>query len=310
MPDRDSENATVRKLAFVTAVVSLLPIGMGALVTTLGAGMAFPDWPTSDGQGMLSYPWHLAVGHQFVEHGHRLAGVLIGLFSIALCVVAWATRSTRGVKTGSAIVLAGVIIQGGIGGLRVLMDQKLMAFAHSVFGCCVFVALCLVVMMAGQRWPEHHHASSRQATLRALGILFPVIALIQYVLGGAVRHFGAGLDLHIAGAVLTLIPAGAVVSVSGKSGSSDIRRVARIVGLVVVIQVVLGVATWITKYGLPPIGFVALQNSTSQVVIRTVHTVAGMAVFASSVSWSFTVKKSVGPRGLVSPNADNNVATA
>ena len=43
--------------AVVTACLSLLPISVGALVTTLDAGMAFADWPSSDGQNMLLYPW-------------------------------------------------------------------------------------------------------------------------------------------------------------------------------------------------------------------------------------------------------------
>ena len=294
MSELKSENVTVRKLAIATAVVSLLPIGMGSLVTTLGAGMAFPDWPTSDGQGMLTYPIHLAVGHQFVEHGHRLAGVLIGLFSIALCVVAWATHSTRGVKAGSAVVLTGVIIQGGIGGLRVLMDQKVMAYAHSVFGCCVFVALCLVVLMSGNHWRERHPTTSRESSLRIVAFLLPGIALLQYVLGGAVRHFGAGLDFHIAGALATVVAAIAAVGISSKCGSCEIRRVARFVGMAVLCQIALGVGTWITKYGLPSIGFVAIQDSISQVVFRTVHTVAGMAVVASSFAWGMTVIRTTG----------------
>ena len=54
---RTKQDRRVHVLAVITAVVSLAPIGLGSLVTTLGAGMAFPDWPTSDGQGMMAYPW-------------------------------------------------------------------------------------------------------------------------------------------------------------------------------------------------------------------------------------------------------------
>lgn len=311
MPDRIHENTTVRKLAVATTAVSLLPIGMGSLVTTLGAGMAFPDWPTSDGQGMLTYPIHLAVGHQFVEHGHRLAGMLIGLFSIALFVAAWTTSSSREVRNASAVVLAGVIIQGGIGGLRVLMDQKVMAYAHSVFGCCVFVTLCLVVLMTGRHWKEKEQFSTRhEGVFRMLAFAFPLVALVQYILGGAVRHFGAGLDFHIAGAVTTAVSAVAVQCFSRNSGSLQIRRAGRIAGGVVLFQIALGVATWITKYGLPSIGLVAVQNSTSQVVIRTIHTVAGMAVVASSVTWSLTVARSGVLRRIGTPPQTKTIATA
>src|SRR5262245_4864090 len=44
-------NPWVHRLAVLTACAALLPIVMGALVTTTDAGMAFRDWPTSDGHG-------------------------------------------------------------------------------------------------------------------------------------------------------------------------------------------------------------------------------------------------------------------
>ena len=85
-------------LAATTAATALLPIVVGALVTTKGAGMAFRDWPTSDGQGMLSYPWLSSAGDKFIEHGHRLAGITIGCVSIAFALCAWLLESRRWVR--------------------------------------------------------------------------------------------------------------------------------------------------------------------------------------------------------------------
>src|SRR4051794_26977063 len=78
--------------AVFTACTALLPIGVGAFVTSMRAGMAFPDWPTSDGQGMFAYPWLQSAGSKFVEHGHRLAGVVIGLAAIGLVIAVFADR--------------------------------------------------------------------------------------------------------------------------------------------------------------------------------------------------------------------------
>ena len=81
----------VHRLAVATCCVALLPIAIGTLVTTLRAGMAFADWPTSDGHSMLLYPWLNDVRNidRFTEHGHRLAGMVIGITSIALVAVAY-----------------------------------------------------------------------------------------------------------------------------------------------------------------------------------------------------------------------------
>ena len=42
------------RLAVCTVTV-VGTVGLGATVTTLGAGMAFLDWPTSGGENMLAY---------------------------------------------------------------------------------------------------------------------------------------------------------------------------------------------------------------------------------------------------------------
>ena len=62
-------------MAVVTTCVALLPIGIGAIVTTTGAGMAFSDWPTSDGH-LLNPPHWWQQSDTRWEHGHRLLAVL------------------------------------------------------------------------------------------------------------------------------------------------------------------------------------------------------------------------------------------
>ena len=83
-------------------------------MTTLKAGMAFADWPTSDGQNMLLYPWlnDLRNTDKFVEHGHRLAGMLIGFVSIGLVIVTFLKEQRRWVRGFSVAILISVIGQG------------------------------------------------------------------------------------------------------------------------------------------------------------------------------------------------------
>lgn len=284
----------LRRLAVATAAVSLLPIGMGALVTTLGAGMAFPDWPTSDGQAMLSYPWHLSVGNKFVEHGHRLAGMLIGLFSVILCVVAWSSPASKAIRIACAVVLAAVVVQGALGGLRVLLNETVLAFGHSIFGCLVFVSLWLVVLMQLDIWRKLEPVESSPALLPGLAVVFPAVALLQYVIGGAVRHFGRAIDIHLVGAGIVVLFSIFVAVASKNSDSRLIRRLAWIAVAAMLLQVTIGIFTWVTKYGLPELGLVAVQHSAGQVVARTLHTVVGMVFVSSAVNWSLVVLRTIG----------------
>ncbi|VAX40891.1 Heme A synthase, cytochrome oxidase biogenesis protein Cox15-CtaA, partial [hydrothermal vent metagenome] len=103
------------RYAIATTFVALLAMGIGALVTTKNAGMAFRDWPNSDGHNMLLYPWLKSAGDKFLEHGHRLAGMLIGLFSIGLVAMLSWKESRPKVRLAGWMILGAVIVQGLLG---------------------------------------------------------------------------------------------------------------------------------------------------------------------------------------------------
>jgi len=90
-------------------------------VTTYAAGMAVPDWPSTYGYNLFLYPaesW-LEVWDVFLEHGHRLLGSVVGLATIVLAALLW-RRDPRPIMWWLAgIALAGVCLQGVLGGLRV-----------------------------------------------------------------------------------------------------------------------------------------------------------------------------------------------
>src|SRR5574340_1232310 len=99
-------------------------LALGAVVTTFQVGMADPVWPT--------VPWHLALidwtepNPGFViEHTHRLAGYIVGCCVIVLALGLWLTATRRGLKWLGAAALAGVIVQGLLGGFRVRLHELL-----------------------------------------------------------------------------------------------------------------------------------------------------------------------------------------
>src|SRR5688572_19472473 len=100
----------LHRFAVATMLLAFLPIIVGALVTTLDAGMAFRDWPSSDGHNLFFYPWLKSAGDKFIEHGHRLAGALIGFVSIGLAAIAWKVESRKSVRLASYAVLVAVIV--------------------------------------------------------------------------------------------------------------------------------------------------------------------------------------------------------
>jgi cytochrome c oxidase assembly protein subunit 15 len=192
----------VRKLAWAVCLVSLVPISMGALVTTLKAGMAFADWPSSDGHNMLLYPWFKDIFDnpaKFTEHGHRLAGVLIGMLSIGLAAAAWRFEKQRWVRVYAYSILGAVIAQGLLGGIRVLLDKQVLAMLHSVTGA-LFFCLCIgFLVFTRPAWGTLRTILERRTSIGGLAVVFvlPVVVMGQYLLGGALRHLHTLVDEHI-----------------------------------------------------------------------------------------------------------------
>ena len=83
-----SRSATYKPaLAWFAAVGSawvFVLVALGAFTTTIGAGMAFPDWPLSNGS-VNPHGWLTEID-KFAEHSHRLSGTVMGIVTIALAV--------------------------------------------------------------------------------------------------------------------------------------------------------------------------------------------------------------------------------
>jgi cytochrome c oxidase assembly protein subunit 15 len=181
-------------------------VTLGAFTTSIGAGMAFPDWPLSHGsvnpEGWLT---DLAM---FAEHSHRLSGAMMGLITVALAV--WLTRAEERAwlrKLGWWAV-AIVIIQGLIGGKRVLLDGmavpgfemtlgQMLRIPHGVLAQ-VFVCLLFAIAAGLSRtWIERNGGLSGASSelTRRLGFWCLFLLLTQLWIAAAMRHNYAGMAI-------------------------------------------------------------------------------------------------------------------
>ena len=75
------QNLWLHRYAIVLSVCTLFLVMAGASVTSKEAGLSVPDWPLSYGKVMPPM-----TGGVLFEHGHRLAGTIVGLLTIGLLV--------------------------------------------------------------------------------------------------------------------------------------------------------------------------------------------------------------------------------
>src|SRR5829696_4811794 len=114
-------NRWLHRVALVVTWATLPLIVLGGIVTSKDAGMSVPDWPRTYGYNMFLFPPRLWQGNIFWEHTHRLYASFIGLLTIVLAACAWFTERRRWVRWLGVACLGMVILQGVLGGLRVVL---------------------------------------------------------------------------------------------------------------------------------------------------------------------------------------------
>lgn len=276
------------RLALAVVVVTLaLPVMMGSLTTTLGAGMAFLDWPTSDGKNMLFYDmFHdIRVGNtdKVAEHGHRLAGMIVGLLSIPLAILGW-IDGRRGVRGVTLAILLGVIAQGLLGGARVLQDARALAMTHSVGAALIVPLMGLAAVITSGRWSRLAESPARPgAALATVALAAPLIVLVQYLAGGFVRHFGTAIPEHLGGAAVAGVLSLVAAMLAVQSDARGLRPFGWGLFAAVAVQILLGVGAWAGKFGMAAFGIVAVDRGVFQVTLRTLHTAGGMTLLMAAV---------------------------
>jgi len=127
------------RIALVTTTATFFLILAGGVVTNTGTGMAVPDWPTTFGHNMFLFPWSKMVGGILYEHAHRLIASLVGALTLTVAIFLWALEARPWVRGLGIAAVGAVVVQGVLGGLRVVLAQQGLAivhggFAHAFFG--------------------------------------------------------------------------------------------------------------------------------------------------------------------------------
>ena len=292
----------------LTAVVFPL-IWVGGLVTTTDAGMAVPDWPNTNGYNMFSYPieyWLFGPFDLMVEHGHRLLASLAGLISIALVVTSYRCESRTWVRYFSIFLLALVVLQGVLGGARVVMDHRVVAKIHGCVGPVFFACVVGFATVTSRWWrsfdlPQQQDQLQGRAT-KWMARLAPVMLLIsfgQLVVGAFMRHINVDsphslyvmlVAIHIMTACLIVFGTlfQWMLSRRAQVRGAGVRGSANLLALLVLVQFGLGLTTWVVKFGWPAAmaqhqfaaSYVVGEKNFTQMNLVTAHVAVGSLILA------------------------------
>ncbi len=329
--DSSAATSTYRPASYAAAMAvacATFPlIWVGGLVTTYDAGMAVPDWPATFGYNLFLYPWESWIAGPwdlFIEHGHRLLGSLVGLLTIGLVLVCW-RDSRRWLRVAALGALIGVILQGILGGQRVLLNDQRIAQLHGCVGPLFFAFVVMLTTLTSRWWicpfgmanglpgasarpskiPPAGAAGHRQnaagpggldqlvhRTANGAWLVFG-LAVVQLILGSQLRHGIAYASAGVFRAAL-LFHIGLACALTFQLtwvGIQTVRtRVGWRLGVVLILlvgcQLLLGLGTWCVKYGWPTL-------------LDDVLAIPGFTVVAESMFQSLVVTGHVATGSLI-----------
>jgi len=285
----------LHRYAKVLACATLLLVAAGGMVTSTSAGLSVPDWPTTYGYPMFSFPLHQMVGGIFYEHGHRLIASTVGFLTIGLGVFLWMAEPRRWVRWLGVLALAAVVIQGVLGGLTVLFFlPPAISIAHAGLAQLFF---CLTVSIALVTSPGWRHPALRPVDderLRRTLVILASLVYVQILIGATMRHLGAGLAIpDFPLAFGRLIPPTWTVPIAIHFAHRTVALVVTIFVLVLALRVLrsyrdhpeLARVAWSLLFAVAmqvTLGaFVVLSGK--QPIVNTLHVATGALVFAATV---------------------------
>ncbi len=191
----------------VVVGATFLLVIAGGLVTSTGSGLSVPDWPTSYGWSMFTFPYSQWVGGIKYEHVHRLIATTVGLLTILTVIVYHRAESRRWVRRLTVVALGAIVAQGLLGGLTVLTKlPPSVSSAHAGLAEIVFVLTVSLAVFTSRGWAAAYEPSTgaaaasssllaRDSKLRRLLLASICVVYLQIILGAVMRHTGAGLAI-------------------------------------------------------------------------------------------------------------------
>jgi heme a synthase len=182
----------LRHFTKLVAVLTLVLIFAGAMVTSTGSGLAVPDWPLN--YGMVIPPM---IGGILYEAGHRLIAGAVGFLILLQAFALQFFEPKKFIRKLGWSSLACVLVQGLLGGLTVLFLQPhALSVAH---GAVAEILLCLNVSIAffahdvGRVLRPDLSVRPDLSGLRTRPTFLPILIYSQILLGATVRHMNAGV---------------------------------------------------------------------------------------------------------------------
>jgi cytochrome c oxidase assembly protein subunit 15 len=281
----------------VLTVLAAIPLAiLGAEVTTKGVGMVDPVGFRSPlhlfTQALPEGSW---LGY-VIEHGHRVAGFLVGTCCIVLAVGLGFFARGAFYRSLGVVALLAVIAQGMLGIFRVDLNALFgrdLAMIHGAFAQLVFATLTAVAVLVSRTWSST--ATAPYPGTRGMALALCVVLYVQIVFGAITRHrldpLAQRLHILLAFAAVLLV-FWLLQRLRDNRADRASLRFGYVLAAVVLLQPILGVEAWISRFGAGVLPELVASTPWSDLV-RSGHHFLGTIIFCLSVAVAVLLRRPI-----------------
>jgi len=183
------------RYAKLVAACTVLLIAAGASVTSTDSGLSVPDWPTTYGWNMFTFPLSKMVGGIRYEHTHRLIASTVGFLTIVLAIWTSRVEPRRWVRRLGWACLGAVVLQGLLGGITVILFlPPAVSIGHAGLAQIFFCLTLTLALVTSPGWKTAVQPVD-DAMLRRIATATTALIYMQILIGATMRHNAAGLAI-------------------------------------------------------------------------------------------------------------------
>ncbi|MCB9887974.1 MAG: COX15/CtaA family protein [Planctomycetes bacterium] len=302
--DLPPEGKWLYRNAVTLVVVIFLTMKIGAMVTSTDSGMAFRTWP--DANGYYLWPKDSTAAMAF-EHSHRLLGALAGLVGLLLTGTVLYRDPRRPVRRLAIGMLGLIVVQGILGGYRVLLNDHFPVLFPVLHGMMAQVVLCTAAVLAftvSTAWVCRsiengtHVRTLRRMATGSLGMVF-----LQVLVGVWFRHSNSQAALWIHVSFATVVSLTLLITVSYGLGKfrtvPGFARTNRICLGVLLVQLLLGFVTLMVRRDKGTTD----TETLGRAVVQSLHVLLGATLFLIATILLVRSYRNLVPRVGPTPDA-------
>jgi cytochrome c oxidase assembly protein subunit 15 len=242
---------------------------------------------------MFTYPLSQMVGGVLYEHSHRLIGSLVGILTVALCVSLWVADARTWVRWLGVVAVAGVIVQGILGGLRVVLVHATLALVHGAvaYAFLGLIASLVVVTSPGRMAQPQGDKPEGLARIRRLAHATTGTIYVQILFGVVLTHTSTRLDAHLTFAALISVLVLMVTTrvLRAQTTWAGLVGPARTLQWLWILQLVLGLGAYVAKFGIGGVAMAPLLG----LFFSVAHRLVGGLMLVTSLALTLRVRRLV-----------------